>query len=97
MLASAHFFKDALCFLYIERTRQWYLIEQDGKLLKTNEPVPGVVSVSKLPRPRVMMPVIGPYGRIYWERPGMFLLRKTSDGIQFVVKEVFGQPKRRRK
>ena len=97
MIASAHFYKDALCFLYIEKTKQWYLIERNGLLLRTEEPTPGIVPVSKLPRPRVMIPIIGPYGRIYWERPGMFVLRKTGDGIRFVVGEVFGRPKTRRR
>lgn len=97
MLASARFFKDALCFLYIEKTKQWYLIEQNGKLLRTSEPLPGIVPVSQLPRPRVMIPIIGPYGRIYWERPGMFVLRKTGDGIGFVIGEVFGRSKERRR
>jgi hypothetical protein len=96
MLASAHFFKDALCFLYIEKTKQWYLIERGGKLLRTSEPTPGIVPVAKLPRPRTMIPVVGAYGRVYWERPGMFLLRKTGDGIQFVVEEIFGRPGRRK-
>lgn len=96
MLASARFFKDALCFLYIEKTKQWYLIERDGKLLRTTEPVPGIVPVANLPRPRVMIPIIGPYGRVYWERPGMFVLRKTGDGIGFAVRELFGQKNKRR-
>lgn len=97
MLASARFFKDALCFLYIEKTRQWYLIERNGRLLRTEQPVPGIAPVSKLPRPRVMMPIIGAHGRVYWERPGMFLLRKTGDGIQFAIEEIFGRPRGRRR
>lgn len=97
MLASAHFFKDALCFLYVAYTKQWYLIETGGKLTKIAQPVPGFVPVSNLPKPTTMIPIIGPHGRIYWERPGMFMLRKTGDGIQFVIEEVFGRPKRRRK
>ncbi|MGY4893418.1 MAG: hypothetical protein ACO1N2_01850 [Candidatus Saccharimonadota bacterium] len=96
MIASAHFYKDALCFLYVEKSKQWYLIERNGLLLRTEEPKPGIVPVSELPRPRVMIPIVGAYGRVYWERPGMFILRKTGDGIGFVVGEVFGRPKNRR-
>lgn len=93
MIASSHFYKDALCFLYIEKTKQWYLIERNGLLLRTEEPAPGIVPVSELPRPRVMIPIVGAHGRIYWERPGMFVLRKTGDGIGFIMGEVFGRAK----
>jgi len=98
MIASSKFFKDALCFLYIEKTKQWYIIEPTGKLFRTNEPKPGFIPVSQLPRPQVLIPYYNAYtGRLYWERPGMFFLRKTADGIGFAVGEVFGKPKVRRK
>lgn len=97
MLAAAKFFKDALCFLYIEKTHQWYLVEINGSLLKTSEPLPGSVPVRELPRPRIMIPIYSRHGRVYWERPGMFLARKTSDSIGFIIQEVFGRPRTKRR
>ncbi len=97
MLAASKFFRDALCFLYVERTQQWYLIEVNGSLLKTNEPTPGFVPISELPRPRFMVPIFNRYGRIYWERPGMFVARKTAGGIGFMLREVFGTDIREKK
>jgi len=98
MVASSKFFKDALCFLYIEKTKQWHIVEPTGKLFKTIEPKPGFVPVSDLPRPRVLIPYYNPFtGRLYWERPGMFILRKTADGVGFAIGEVFGRPKIRRR
>lgn len=97
MLAAAKFFKDALCFLYIEKTKQWYIIEPGGLLVQTAQPIPGFLPVSELPRPRIMIPVYNRYGRMYWERPGMFMARKMADGIGFMIREVFGTPKKSRR
>ncbi len=99
MLATAHFYKDALCFLYIDTTKQWYLIDLDGKLLKTTEPTPGGITIDKLPHPRLMIPVYNRYGRRYWTRPHILLAKKTADGLEFIVKSLFSSPqkvKRRR-
>ena len=95
MIAAAKFFKDALCFLYIEDTRQWYIVEVDGSLVKTGQPVPGGVAVSKLPRPRFMLPIYSKSGRVYWERPGMYLVRQTVDGVGYIVSELLRGGKKR--
>ncbi len=98
MLAAAKFYKDAICLLYVEKKKQWYFIEIDGSLTKTECPLPGILTMKELPRPRFMVPVMNRYGRLYWERPGMFVLRKVGDGIGFMVQEVFGtKPVRRRR
>lgn len=97
MLAAAKFYRDALCFLYIEKTKQWYLIEHDGSLLKTTEPTPGGVSIAQLPRPKLMIPVYNRYGRRYWTRPSTLITKKTADGLEFVVKAFFYSPRRRRR
>lgn len=96
MLAAAKFFKDALCFLYIEKTKQWYLIEPNGSLVKTTQPTPGITPIAQLPRPRIMIPTYNRYGRMYWERPGIFMLRKTADGLGFMIKEMFGTSAKRK-
>jgi uncharacterized protein YchJ len=96
MLSASKFFKDALCMLYVERTKQWYFIEADGELQKTTEPTPGTIPIARLPRPRLMVPTYNPItGRMYWERPGMFILRKTLDGVGYVARELTGRRKRR--
>ena len=96
MISASKFFKDALCFLYIEKTKQWYLIEANGELQKTSEPTPGTIPVKQLPRPRLIIPIYSvKTGRIYWERPGMFMLRKTLDGVGYVASELTGRRRRR--
>lgn len=97
MVAISHFYYDALCFLYVEKTRSWYLIERDGSLLKTSEPIPGGIPISNLPRPKLMIPVWNRYGRRYVTRPGTFIAKKTADGLEFIVKTFFYSPKRRRR
>ena len=64
MLAAAKFFKDALCMLYVEKTKQWYIVEPDGFLVKTVEPAPGITPIAQLPRPRVMIPVYNRYSKL---------------------------------
>lgn len=51
ILAAAKFFRDSLCLLYVERTKCWYIIEPNGKLFRINKPMPGHVTVTKLPPP----------------------------------------------
>lgn len=100
MLAAAEFYHDALCFLYIEKTSQWYLIDHNLTLLKTTEPVPGGIDIDKLPRPKLMIPIYNRYGRRYLTRPHIFLAKKTADGLEFFVKTFFysaGKTKRRKR
>jgi len=98
MVAASKFYRDALCFLYIEKTKQWYIIEPTGKLFRVNEPKPGFVPVSKLPRPRFLIPYYHPsIGRVYWENPGKLILRKTMDGVGYAFSEVFHGPRARRR
>lgn len=97
MLASAKFYHDVLCFLYVEKTSQWYLIDRNLSLLKTTEPTPGGVTIDKLPRPKMMIPVYNRYGRRYWTRPHVFLAKKTADGLEFIVKTFFYSPRKSRR
>jgi hypothetical protein len=99
MLGAAHFYNDALCLLYIEATQRWYLIEKDGSLLLTSEPTPGGVLISQLPNPRMRIPVWNRYGRSYFTRPSTLIMKKTADGLEFLVKTFFysaGKTKRRK-
>lgn len=89
MLAASHFYHDALCFLYLEKTKQWYLIDRDTSLLKTTEPTPGGVNIDQLPQPKLMIPIYNRYGRRYWTRPHIYFAKKTADGLQFIVKTFF--------
>ena len=97
MLAISHFYHDSLCYLYVEQTRQWFMIERDGTLLKTSEPTPGGVSIDQLPKPKIMIPVWNAYGRSYITRPSTLLLKKTADGLEFIVKSFIYSTKSRRR
>lgn len=97
MLGAAHFYKDALCFLYVEKTQQWYLIDLGGSLLRTTEPIPGGITIDQLPKPRLMIPVYNTYGRRYWTRPHVLLAKKTADGLSFIIKAFFYTPRKSRR
>lgn len=86
-----------LCLLYIAKTNKWYLIEYDGELLATGVPKPGGVSIDELPKPKFMIPVWNSYGRGYFTRPSTLLLKKTADGLEFIIKSFVYSPRKRRK
>jgi len=96
MLAVSKFYGDALCFLYIAQTKTWYLIEHDGELLKTTIPTPGGVLINSLPKPRLTIPIWNRYGRGYLTRPSTLLLKKTADGLEFIVKSFIYSPRKKR-
>lgn len=95
MLAVSRFYGDALCFLYVSKMNQWYLVERNGELLKTTLPTPGGVSINELPKPQLMIPVWNSYGRSYFTRPSTLLLQKTTDGLEFIVKAFVRSPRKR--
>lgn len=96
MLAAAKYYGDAVCLLYIQKTKQWHFIEPGGKLVRMDAPVPGGVSIDELPEPIARIPFWNSYGRGYTSRPGIFILNKTMDEIEYVAKGLFGTRKRRR-
>lgn len=97
MRAVSKFYKDSICLLYVERTKTWFQVEPHGKLHKIDPPTPGVVSVGELSRPRFAVPVMNQYGRLYFVRPGHLILKKTADGMEFIVKTFFTPTKGKRR
>ncbi|HEY8992432.1 MAG TPA: hypothetical protein VIM37_01120 [Candidatus Microsaccharimonas sp.] len=94
MMASSRYYRDALCLLYIERSRQWYLLEPGGKLQKIHPPTPGGVTINELPKPIIFIPVLLMYGRIYRSRPLTALCTITAHGLEFGINAAFGLKKR---
>lgn len=90
MLASSRYYGDALCMLYVERSKQWYMVEPDGKLLRTEQPVPGGIPINNLPKPRISVPVVLTYGQIYRSRPLAAISTLIAHGLEFGVNVVFG-------
>lgn len=97
MLASAKFYKDAICLLYVAKTKIWYQVEPSGQLHEFGAPIPGGLAVGRLSRPRVALPIMNSYGKAYFVRPGNFFLKKTADGLEFFVKSFFMSPKYKRR
>lgn len=97
MKAASKFYGDAICFLFIEQTKRWYFIEPHGGLTKTSEPIPGGITIDKLPSPRIQIPVWNRYGRSYFTRPSTLIMKKTADGLEFIVRSFFYSPKRRKR
>jgi len=97
MRAAARFYGDAICLLYVKKTRQWHFIEPHGKLTKMDAPTPGGIAIDELPRPVTVIPFWNRYGRAYVSRPGIFILNKAMDEIEYVAKGLFGKPKKRRR
>ena len=95
MLAVSRFYGDALCLLYVAKTRKWYIVESGGGLVETARPTPGGVSINELPKPHFMIPVWSNFGRSYFTRPSTLLLKKTADGLDFMVKNFAYSPRRR--
>ena len=95
MLVVSRFYGDAVCMLYVASGKKWYLIEPGGKLSPTPPPAPGGVSIDELPKPRLMIPVWNKYGRSYSTRPRKLLLKKTADGLEFIVKAFVYSPRKR--
>lgn len=95
MLGSAKFYQDAVCLLYIKKTNQWHIIEPHGTLSKTSEPMPSGIRIEELPRPHFMIPIFNTYGRLYWTRPSTLIAKRTSDGLEFIVKALFYSSKKR--
>lgn len=95
MRAAAKFYGDAVCFLYIEKTKQWYFIEPHGGLTRTGEPTPGGVLIDALPTPKLRIPVWNRYGRSYFTRPSTLVMKKTADGLEFLVKSFFFSSRQR--
>lgn len=95
MLAVSRFYSDALCYLYIHKTDRWYLIERNGDLLATSLPTSSGIPIDNLPKPKLMIPVWNRYGRGYVTRPSTLLLKKTADGLEFIVKAFVYSPRRR--
>lgn len=94
MIASSRYYSDALCMLYIERSKQWYMIEPGGNLLRTEPPTPGGITINELPTPRISVPVILTYGRIYRSRPLAAIGTLTAHGLEFGINVAFGFKKR---
>lgn len=97
MRAVSKFYKDSICLLYVEHMKTWYQIEPHGKLHKIDPPTPGMLPLRELSRPRIAIPVMNQYGRIYFVRPGHLILKKTADGMEFIVRIIAGSPKYRRR
>lgn len=95
MLAVSRFYSDAICFLYVLKTNKWYLVERNGELLPTTMPTPGGISIDDLPKPKSMIPIWNSYGRGYSTRPSTLLLKKTADGLEFIVKAFVYSPRKR--
>lgn len=95
MRASSRFYSDAICLLYVEQTKQWYFIEPAGALTKMTEPFPGGITIDKLPSPKIKIPVWNRYGRSYFIRPSTLIIKKTTDGLEFVVHSFFRSAKRK--
>lgn len=89
MLAASHFYKDAICLLYVKKTDAWFQLEPNGRLHEFKQPVPGGVAIGELSRPRLAIPIVNGYGRIYFVRPGNFILHKTVGSMEFLVKTFF--------
>lgn len=94
MIASSRYYSDALCMLYIERSKQWYMLESGAKLLKIESPTPGGITINELPKPRISVPVILTYGRIYRSRPLAAIGTITAHGLEFGINVAFGFRKR---
>lgn len=94
MLAASRYYGDALCMLYVERSKQWYILEPGGKLSRTEPPTPGGVSIINLPKPRISIPIILTYGQVYRSRPLAAMGTITANGLQFGMNIVFGFKKR---
>lgn len=96
MLAVSRFYGDAICLLYVFSSKRWYIIEPGGGLSPTSQPTPGGVLIDELPKPRLMIPVWSRYGRSYLTRPNTLLLKKTADGLEFIVKSFVYSPRHRK-
>ena len=94
MLTASRYYKDALCMLYIERSRQWYILEPNGKLLRSEPPTPGGIGITDLPKPRISVPIILTYGRIYRSRPLAAMGVITAHGLEFGINAIFGFKRR---
>ena len=97
MLAAANFYYRAIPLLYIETTKQWYYIEKTGGLIKIAVPIPGLLNITQLPKPRFTIPILNRYGRSYSALPANLALRRLADGLQFGVNIFFRPVKRRRR
>lgn len=93
MLTASHFYKDSICLLYVKKIDMWFQVEPDGKLHEFGTPQPGGLPLKKLSRPRIAFPIINPYGRAYFVRPGNFFMKKTLDGTEEFFKAFFFSPK----
>ena len=96
MLASSRYYKDALCMLYVSRLKQWYLIEPTLQLQKTPQPLPGGVEIRMLPSPKLTVPVLLTYGRVYRSRPFAAIGTITAHGLEFGINTLFHTKHRRR-
>jgi len=97
MKAASKFYGDAICLLFIEQAKQWYFIEPHGSLTKTVEPTPGGVVIDMLPSPKIQIPIWNRYGRSYLTRPSTLIMKKTADGLEFIVRSFFYSPGKHRK
>lgn len=64
MIISSKYYKTIILLLYINKTNQWFEINQDSSLRKCTPPKPGTKTITQLPE-YWSMPLIGPYGRVY--------------------------------
>ncbi|MNY76539.1 hypothetical protein D3C86_2161560 [compost metagenome] len=70
------------------------MIEPGGKLMKVEPPTPGGITINELPKPRISVPVILTYGRIYRSRPLAAIGTITAHGLEFGINVAFGLRKR---
>jgi hypothetical protein len=97
MRAASKFYGNTICLLYIKTTDKWYFIEPHGGLTEIVKPTPGGVTIDKLPVPKLQIPVWNKYGRGYVTRPSTLILKKTADGLEFIVRSFLYSSKKRRK
>lgn len=97
MRAAAKFYGDAVCLLYVKKPNAWYFLEPHSGLTKIAPPIPGGIGIDQLPQPKLRIPVWYRYGRSYFTRPSTLVIKKTADGLDFIVKSFFYSPRRRNK
>lgn len=89
------YYSNALPFLYVHKTKQWYLINPDGKLTKTSQPIPGTLLIDELSKPVFTIPTFNRYARVYQVRPLNFIANLIADGLESGVNIIFGMNKGR--
>lgn len=90
-------YPNALPYLYVCKTKQWYLINPNGKLTRTNQPIPGMILIDALPKPAYTIPVFNRYARIYQIRPLNYWAKIFANMLEFGVQAIFAKKMSRRR